>query len=276
MEENKTLIETLLKEINNLKEENIKVKIENNQLKEINQKLNEENQKIKEENQKLKEKIKTNNNERPNLPVASVQEENIIQELITELCLIKTNDIKSNIIKYQKEIDLIINRLKLNEPKFLNLKPQFELLYRATEHKFDIKILHNKCDGIINTLTLVKTNKNIKFGGFTYSSWDGEGCKESKNDFCFSLNRLKIYPYGRYNSIYCNPNIGPCFGGAIFEIYGPNLTCGQCNDTPLLEYSPGQKRSRHYDNQGFDFEINNGEKDFKCLEIEVFRVIFIK
>ena len=102
MEENRTLIETLLKEINNLKEENIIIKIENKQLKEINQKLNDENQKIKEENQKLKEKLETNkkNNETPNLPPATSQEENI----------------------YQKEIDLIINRLKFNEPKFLNLK----------------------------------------------------------------------------------------------------------------------------------------------------------
>ena len=46
------------------------------------------------------------------------------------------------------------------------------LLYRASDHQFDIKNFHEKCDGISNTLTLIWTEFGKKIGGFTPLDWN--------------------------------------------------------------------------------------------------------
>ena len=41
------------------------------------------------------------------------------------------------------------------------------LLYQATRDGFSAKAFHQKCDGYQNTLTIIKTNGNYVFGGYT-------------------------------------------------------------------------------------------------------------
>ena len=52
-----------------------------------------------------------------------------------------------------------------------DLKAQFNLLYRASEHGFQSSQFHSKCDGKGNILTILKANGFI-FGGFTSVIWD--------------------------------------------------------------------------------------------------------
>jgi hypothetical protein len=52
----------------------------------------------------------------------------------------------------------------------LNLK-SFELLYRASEHNFDIKKFHEKCDSVPNTLVLIETEFGRVLGGYTPIPW---------------------------------------------------------------------------------------------------------
>jgi hypothetical protein len=46
-----------------------------------------------------------------------------------------------------------------------------KLLYRASEHEFSVKKFHELCDGIANTLTVIKTEFDNKIGGFTPLKW---------------------------------------------------------------------------------------------------------
>ena len=46
------------------------------------------------------------------------------------------------------------------------------LLYRGTSHGWTADNIHNRIDNAGPTVTLVKTNKNKIFGGYTTASWD--------------------------------------------------------------------------------------------------------
>jgi len=64
----------------------------------------------------------------------------------------------------------------------------WRLLYRASEDGFSSEMFHSKCDGLPNTLTLIRSKNENTFGGFTSVPWDTSGKYYSdKNAFIFSL-----------------------------------------------------------------------------------------
>jgi hypothetical protein len=64
------------------------------------------------------------------------------------------------------------------------------LLYRATRDGFTIQAFHSKCDGIGNTITIIKNNLNYVFGGYASSAWNSSGSYiKDPNAFLFSLRR---------------------------------------------------------------------------------------
>ena len=226
--------------------------------------LKDEMNKIKAENNSLKEEVK-------NLKALHSKEINELREKI-EMMQNKNNKLDSNIVKRKKDINFIIERLKkvnldgrsLNQEK---TNFEFNLLYRATEDGDSAKIFHARCDKYKNTLVLVKTTKNLMFGGFTTETWDGNDIdKEDKNAFCFSLNRMKIYNSikGKH-AIFASPNSGPAFENCIFEIKDCCFEAGgMCSDDS----------DHFFDNHEFKCEINNGNECFGLEEVEVYEVIF--
>ncbi len=94
------------------------------------------------------------------------------------------------------------------------------LLYRATRDGFEGTAFHNKCDGKANTLTIIKTNGNYVFGGYTAGKWNSDGIYASDTSaFIFSLRRNSVS--NSYNlkvalsqyAIYGGERYGPTFGG---------------------------------------------------------------
>jgi hypothetical protein len=64
------------------------------------------------------------------------------------------------------------------------------LLYRATRDGFTAKAFHQKCDGKTNTITIIKTDGNYVFGGYTFAEWNNDGhFITDPNAFIFSLRR---------------------------------------------------------------------------------------
>ena len=130
------------------------------------------------------------------------------------------NKIDSKIINTIEELEFLENRLKNNEIlKKKNII--FKLLYRATQEGNNIRTFHNKCDNIKGTLTIVKTTKGMRFGGYTEQKWycsNNNSAYQKDNKevcFCFSLDLFKIYNFNdnfKY-SIYCGYNYGPYFYG---------------------------------------------------------------
>ena len=119
------------------------------------------------------------------------------------------------------ESSLILNG---EEFKWLSEMTQFKsdtLLYRATRDRFDSLAFHSKCDGKSNTVTIVKTDSNCVFGGFTSAKWDINVYSiADANAFVFSLRKegisksekFMIKPKNSKYAISGNQDYGPIFG----------------------------------------------------------------
>ena len=268
----------LLKKVKDLED---LVKIQNNEFeKKINNlenTLNEQSYKIgkiynieKESNEQKKEieKIKNWKN-KYNLE---------LQEMLTiKINNTTLNKIDSKIINKIEELEFLENRLKYDE--FLKKKNIiYKLLYRATQDGNSIQTFHKNCDNIMGTLTIIKTTKGMRFGGYTEKNWyngSRDNWNYPKDDkgvcFCFSLDLLKIYNLNDNNkcSIGCYYSYGPCFYGGdaqFFRIYNNNnLLFGN------TYYTTKNNSFGSFEN---DYEINNGKKDFSVIEMEVFQILF--
>ena len=139
-----------------------------------------------------------------------------------------------------------------------------------SENGSQSKEFHKYCDNKGPTLTLIKTNKNKIFGGFTTLDWKSEGGEildESNSTFIFSLNLLKKYNIINLSkvAIDCGQKFGPIFG---------NWDIG---------FEQDMKNGESYANSVCNFLSNNnleltggkGEKDnFDTEELEIYKVIF--
>ena len=117
-------------------------------------------------------------------------------------------------------------------------------IYQATKDGGNPSIFHSKCDNINNTLVLIHSSGNKRFGGFTSNNWEStqkEFFKDDKNAFVFSLDNQKIYLYkNEGKAIRCFKDYGPCFGyGPKIGIYG----------NPLEQ----KKLFSYVDNASYDF-----------------------
>ena len=182
--------------------------------------------------------------------------------------------IDSKIIKEKKELDFLEERLKRNDPLLMKRTVVYKLLYRATKDGNSAYSFHQKCDNIFGTLTIIKTSKGMRFGGYTEKTWNGNEVNKKDNQgiaFCYSLDLFKIYNNidTAGSSIRCYISEGPVFYGEdsyMFEIYFPIDT--------KLSYTGYKKSDTSYGKIEKDYEINNGERNFVMQELEVFQILF--
>ena len=173
--------------------------------------------------------------------------------------------IKSDIIKSMNEYNLIKNKL-LSKLKYkINHNINYNLLYKATTDTDNIKIFHQKCNTIKNTLILLQTTQDIKFGGYTTQTWEGDNIyKKDENAFLFSLDKLKVYDIIKEkDAIQCNKNFGPIFCSNQIVI----------NDNFFKKGGRTGKAFMNYQIEN-DYELNNGNILFNIKELEVFEIIF--
>ena len=156
-------------------------------------------------------------------------------------------------------------------------------LYQATVDGDDPSIFHSKCDNISNTLTVIKSKGNRKFGGFTRQVWDkSSGFKKDEKAFLFSLDKKKIYKIksGKEDkAIWCGDNYGPIFGRNSGGIFGNSHDICICQN-PIkqkhlytYEFCPNST----YDYSGDDnalSECGNEKSSIYAVEYEVFQIIF--
>ena len=166
-------------------------------------------------------------------------------------------------------------------------------LYQATVHGDSANIFHMKCDDIPNTLVVIKSSGNKRFGGFTTKNWsspDNYECQCDKNAFLFSLDKQKIYDYkGKENyayyenqkyAIYNYKYYGPVFGGT--QIYQGNFkenfsifigsNCIQNKSSYTNESDPDSNYDFNKDNNALSEDGKKGK--IYISEYEVFQIIF--
>ena len=186
--------------------------------------------------------------------------------------------IDSVIIKEKKEIEFLENRLKNNDPILMKKNITFKLLYRATKDGNSPESFHQKCDNIKGTLTIMKTSKGMRFGGYTECTWnaDPKGGQNKKDNngigFCYSLDLFKIYNNTNEagSTIRCYEKEGPDFYGGdcyMFDIYFP------INSNTNI-YTGYTVKNNSFGKFEKDYEINNGESKFVLQELEIFQILY--
>ena len=180
--------------------------------------------------------------------------------------------IKSAIMK-ENEFDYIKDAIEFRLNKKIK---EIIKLYQASIDGGEVSAFHSKCDNIPNTLTIIKSEGNKRFGGFTSLTWESSYSnkwKDDKNAFLFSLDKKQIYPYKNSDkrAICCNRYQGPCFGnGHDIGIIGNII-----KETKLYTYEWYQNDcSFDYKGDSKALSEDGTGKRFMALEYEVFNIIF--
>jgi hypothetical protein len=239
-------IELIEKEIKELKEENKELKINNN--------------KIQEENKELKKRIEN----------LEIEIKEIKKILNTDFNINKLNNNISDIIMNENEFKLINLGIKYR----LNKKVKgLKKLYQALIDGDDVINFHSKCDNIPNTLVLIKSEGNRRFGGFTSIPWtspEKDEFKDDPNAFLFSLDKQRIYSYVKNGkAIYNNKNYGPWFGFRDIYIYQ------HCIEEKGLYTGESRTDYSSYNYNGDKNALSEGNNSsIYAADYEVFQVIF--
>ncbi len=93
------------------------------------------------------------------------------------------------------------------------------LLFRGSQHGWEYKHFHSRCDNKGPTITLFKVKDGDCIGGFTTAQWlsvDGGSPKFNldSDSFLFNLSSSRHFPNTGKGGIRCRTNIGPSFGNA--------------------------------------------------------------
>ena len=230
----------------------------------------------------MKDKIKEidnlkNDNKKLNIEINNIKKENAIQKLKIE--------------EQNKEIKYLKESLKYLFKSSIMKDDEKDIIYKEIEHKMNKKVkeirklyqatlnggepinFHSRCDNIPNTLVLIQSEGNKRFGGFTPIPWKSEEkgtyIKEpEKKTFIFSLDNKKIYYLkdGDYASVFHGKINGPCFGG------GRDIAI---DGNPLKE-NKLYTRQYSYDYKDYENCLSEYQSPYKikALEYEVFQIIF--
>ena len=221
----------------------------------------------------LEEHIKNYNklkNEFEEVKNWKIKYENEMKELIKKKIIKETfKQIDSKIIKTKEELKLIDDRIKNNDEILKKKTINYKLLYRGTRDGDKAQTFHSKCDNKKPTLSIIKTKKGMRFGGYTEQTWNdnnGKGIwKKDDKSFCFSIELNKIYNIikGR-DAIYCYSGYMCYF--RIFGLYDNAFSKDNYADVKIWSSFEGQEK---------DHELTNEDNDyFSLAEVEVFEISF--
>jgi hypothetical protein len=142
------------------------------------------------------------------------------------------------------------------------------LLYKASKDGDSSSAFHQKCNEKSFTITIVKTIKNKRFGGFTVCSWNSNSSYYSdRYAFIFSLDNKENYYINNYsgeNAIYCNSSYGPTFGdGHDFYISnGCKSNSDSCDNTGSTYFTKNKQYALAGEN---NFTVN----DYEVFQLEI-------
>ena len=142
------------------------------------------------------------------------------------------------------------------------------LIYKATIDSDFSHAFHSKCDNHAPTLTIIKTDQGIRFGGYTTQTWNcNEECKKDDEAFLFSMDFRKKYDIkkGTECAIYCNKEYGPTFGEGFDLCLCDNYmgVNGSYSNFPS-SYGKGNVTN----------ELTGRNSYFRIADVEIYQIIF--
>ena len=226
------------------------------------QKLYDENKSIKKEftsqNKKLQNRINDLEKELKQLKDEFYLKE-IIDSSFNASRIIKLKEEKKKLISWVSEKGII---------------KEIKLLYSSKRDGDDYSPFYNKCSNISPTISLIKTKKGRKFGGFTFGEWnDKEGIlKQTDSEaFLFSLDNMK-----KYKILKPNLAIASYSDHSSFLTYGNNGDgCGIYLKNNFLTKGGHENHASKAYNTDSKYCLST-EEDFSVEEVEVYNIIFNK
>ena len=240
---------------NNSSNKKVPIKLDLNQPKGIQNNPNLKANALTASNQKEKEKEQQNDN------APEIYDDFNIEALFKteEGRIIFRNGLLRGIIHKYSEIDDVVSKIQ----DILLKGAKFTLVYKAFELGDNAETFHEKCDKLDMSLVLVETDNDIRFGGFTMQSWEGNNIQKiDNNSFVFNLETNSIYDIiPNEPAIGCYPKYGPVFFGCQIRIYDKFFSNGGTTCMKGLNY----KTKKNY-------ELNNGKPKYLVKDIEVYSI----
>ena len=191
----------------------------------------------------------------------------------------ETNRMDSLIINNYNSFSFINEKVK---EKLKKSEIKYKLIYRASHDGDIIENFYKKCSNISPIILLIKTKENNvnncdknsspAFGFFLSKFLNS--CKKAndkiKDDlsFCFQIDNQKIYDIIPGQEALYKPKESKCLLQLAYS--GMIYVCnGFLNSN---ENKVGKVEGNSYYGMKKDFELNNGEKNFRIFEMEVFAV----
>jgi hypothetical protein len=155
---------------------------------------------------------------------------------------------------------------------------QFRLLYRGSRDGFGRRTFHERCDGHSETVTVVQSENDCIFGGYTPLAWHSRGewmSDPDKRGFLFTIkNPHSLSPRIFHQkeadyALFCGATYGPSFGTtADLRVWNGSESNQSCYTTLGRTYTNDTNIS--------DQVVFTGARDFVLKEIEVFHVVSSK
>ena len=206
----------------------------------------------------------------------------------------RIDDLETEVKEIKKMLNpnFNINRIKIGNKSVIMKENEFDLIHLAIKSRLNKEVkelkklyqatidgdgainFHSRCDNIPNTLVLIKSAGNRRFGGFTSAQWSSPSSGEYKDDpnaFLFSLDKQKIYSYKKDGYAICNyKDRGPTFG------HGHEICIGQHGIQEKHLYTNESSSNCSYNYNGDNNALSeDGEASWiYAAEYEVFQVIF--
>ena len=165
------------------------------------------------------------------------------------------------------------HKRKLNE--FYGLRDQqWELIYKASRDGFGGNTFHSHCNEKGPTMTIILSNNNYLFGGYTSVPWTSSG--SNKNDataFLFTLTnpygisptKYPVNPTKASSAVYHNAHDGPKFGTSSYDLTVENNS--NSNNACYTNFP-----SSYIDTTGKGNNTFTGAVNFTTIDIEVFKL----
>ena len=271
--------------IDSIKSEIEKLNLENEELRTQSIEDLENLEKLLNENEELKKQYDELNHVTLNKVEKDIENLKEAQESNIEEIEIKLKKLKQDLIINYEKPRVIKEKLHLFMP-IMTYQEKNEVLKKWFKCEFELVLaydsmvdgdesteFHNKCDGKIQTLTLIETQQGRRFGGFTKLFWDHSESFKSDDEgaFIFSLDKKTKYNCSDQSKvIYCSNKQGPTFGkGPDIFISDKFLTN---NSSSCIKGSYGEKDD--IDPNYTKTTFLAGIEIFKVKRIEVYQVIF--
>ena len=251
----KEKLKLILKEINEIKNNNNIIKKGYEEIKKENEEIKKD---LKLKDSKINELEKEINYLKNEFLKLSKSEKQFKEN--TEDNNINDKTFKSNIILNKKEKDLILNQ-------FQNKIKKIDLLFNSQIDGTDINKLKNAYLNKPNLIFVIKTKKGRKFGAYSKETFlDQEFKKKDSKAFLFSLDNYAIIKSKNSEySIWNNECDSIQFGGATdLRIYY-DFTSNKNYTNEIVDC---------YDYKNYQNYILNGEKNFSVDILEKFQINF--